>query len=264
MLVFPQLLTGANAQYPLARTEVLRTALNSMADGREVKFADTGSVSTRWELRLEGLTDEEWDQIAALHADAEGRLQTFTLLDPLSNLFQWSEDLEKAEWLRDPMLSVANSIEDPFGGQAAFRVVNSGQASQTLRQTIAGPGGFQYCCSVWARSAAGGAGAQVSIVCGGASGLFTLGADWRRIHLPSPAPGAGGGDTFSAGLSLGPGASVDLYGPQLEAQPSPGAYWRTLARSGVYSKVRFESDVLERTATGRNANAGRINLVSVE
>lgn len=260
MLVFPQLLTGANAQYPLARTDVLRTALNSMADGREVKFADTGSASTRWELRLDGLTDAEWDQIAALHEAAEGRLRTFTLLDPLSNLFQWSEDFEKAEWLREPLLLVASGIEDPFGGQAAFRVGNGGQAAQALRQTIAGPGGFQYCCSAWARSAGGDA--NVSIACGGMRGLFTLDAHWRRIHFASTAGGSG--DSFSAGFELGAGASVDLYGPQLEAQPAPGAYWKTLDRSGVYPKVRFENDVLERTAMDRNANSGLISLMSVE
>ncbi len=259
MLAFPQLLTGANTQYPLARTDVLRTALNSMADGREVKFADTGSVSTRWELRLSGLTDDEWAAIAALFDAVEGRLRTFTLLDPLSNLFAWSEDLEKSEWLRDPMLSVAASIADPFGGQAAFRMANAGQAAQTLQQTIAGPGDFQYCCSVWARSVGDSA---VTILRGGDGKAFSPGADWTRIYSAGSSGGAS--ETFSAGFSLGPGASVDLYGPQLEAQPAPGAYWRTLGRSGVYSKVRFDADSLDLTAEDRGASSGQITLLSVE
>lgn len=259
MLVFPQLLTGANAQYPLARTESFRTALHSMADGREVKFADTASVSTRWELRMDGLTDEEWDAVAALHEAAEGRLRTFTLLDPLSNLFAWSEDFEKSEWLRDPMLTVVGGIEDPFGGVAAFRLSNAGQASQTLRQNIAGPGHFQYCCSVWARSSSGSA---VTVLLGGEGRTHLLDASWTRVSFPG-SPG-GNAAFFSGGFALGAGASVDLFGPQLEAQPAPGAYWKTIDRSGVYPKVRFAADELDRTATGPGANAGLVTLVSVE
>jgi hypothetical protein len=258
MLVFPQLLTGANAQYPLARTDEFRTALDSMADGREVKYADAGSsVSTRWELRMDSLTDEEWDAVAALHTAAEGRLRTFTLLDPMSNLFAWSEDLEKSEWLRDPMLSVVAGIEDPFGGQAAFRLSNAGQASQTLRQSIAGPGDFQYCCSVWTRSVGGSA---VVTLLGGEGRSHPLTASWTRVFVT----GTPGTEPFSAGLTLPAGVSVDVFGPQLEAQPAPGAYWKTIDRSGVYSKVRFASDVLERTATGPGANSGVVTLVSVE
>jgi hypothetical protein len=259
MLVFPQLQTGANAQYPLARTDVFRTALNSMADGREVKYADTGRVGTRWELRLTGLSDEEWSAVARLHEAVEGRLRTFTLLDPLSNLFQWSEDFEKPEWLRDPMLSVVAGIADPFGGVAAFSVANAGQAVQTLRQTIAGPGEFQYCCSVWGRSVGG---ASLGIQRGRDVSLVALTGEWKRVF--SGGSGAGAGETFSSGFVLGPGASVELYGPQLEAQPAPGAYWRTTDRGGVYAKVRFEEDVLERNAQDVNANAGVLRMTSVE
>ena len=192
MLVFPQLLSGANAQYPLVRTDVFRTALNSLADGRELKFADAGGVATRWELRMEGLTNGEWAEIAALQEAVEGRLRTFTLLDPLSNLFEWSEELIQPEWMKDPMLVVAAGVADPFGGAAAFQVVNAGQADQTLRQVIAGPTGFQYCCSVWARSVAG---SSVTLFRGGERRTFGLGPEWQRVYSSGMLGGAG--ETFT-------------------------------------------------------------------
>jgi hypothetical protein len=259
MLVFPQLLSGANTQYPLVRTDVFRTALNSLADGREVKYADAGGIATRWELRLQGLTDAEWAEIAALYQAVEGRLRTFTLLDPISNLFEWSEDLGKPEWMKDPMLAVATGIADPFGGTAAFRVTNGGQASQTLRQTIAGPTGFQYCCSVWARSVGG---SNVTVKRQSDGHTFALSVEWRRVYSSGVASGSG--DTFAAGFEFASGAQVDLYGPQLEAQVAPGAYWRSTDHAGVYPRVRFEDDGLDVTAQAAQANAGILRLVSVE
>ena len=250
MLVFPQLQTGANAQYPLVRVDEMRTVSNSMADGREVRFADTGSVSTRWELRLEGLNDDEWAAVAALHRAVEGRLRTFVLLDPVSNLFQWSEDFEKPEWFKDPLLSVAGGIADPFGTVAGFRVVNGGQASQALRQTIIGDGGFQYCCSAWARSVGGSA---VTVMAGSTRKTVVLDSEWIRVY-------AAGNGSLSAGFELAPGATVELFGPQLEAQPAPGAYWKTQARGGAYAKVRFEEDVLNLTAQDRGAETPRHGL----
>lgn len=259
MLVFPQLLSGANTQYPLVRTDVFRTALNSLADGREVKYADAGGIATRWELRLQGLTDAEWAQIAALYQAVEGRLRTFTLMDPVSNLFEWSEDSSKPEWMKDPMLTVAAGIADPFGGTAAFRVTNAGQAPQALRQTIAGPTGFQYCCSVWARSVGG---ANLTVKRQSDGHTFTLDAEWRRVY--SSGAVSGSGDTFTAGFEIASGGQVDLYGPQLEAQMAPGAYWRSLDHAGVYPRVRFEDDGLDVTAQDAQANAGVLRLVSVE
>jgi hypothetical protein len=260
MLVFPQLLSGANTQYPLTRTDVFRTALNSLADGREVKYADAGGVATRWELRLDGLTSSEWADIAALYEAVEGRLRTFTLLDPISNLFEWSEELTQPEWSKDPLLAVAAGIADPFGGTAAFRLTNAGQAPQALRQTIAGPTGFQYCCSVWARSLGG---SSVKVTRGGEGDWFMPGPEWRRVFTSGRLIGATG-DTFTSGFELASGESVDLFGPQLEAQLAPGAYWKSTEPGGVHPRVRFEDDGLSITATGLGTNSGILRLVSVE
>lgn len=259
MLFFPQLQTGATAQYPLRRTDVFRTTVNELADGGWIKFADGSGEVTRWELRLEGLSEEEWAGIADLYDATEGRLKTFTLLDPLSNLFSWSEDLSKNEWVKDPLLNITSGIDDPVGGTAAFLLVNAGGAAQSIRQILNAPGHLQYCCSAWLRSAAPTA---IGVRVGNVTRSQVVGPDWTRVAVG--AADSATGDTFTAGFVLEAGASIELYGPQLEAQTSCGAYWRTTARSGVYEKVRFSDDRLDLIARDRNANSGVLRLVSVE
>lgn len=259
MLVFPQLQTGATAQYPLRRTDVFRTTVNELYDGSLIKFADESGESTRWELRLEGLSDEEWAGIADLYDATEGRLRTFTLLDPLNNLFVWSEDLSQTEWVKDPLLSVTPGVDDPFGGTAAFQIVNSGGAPQTLRQILNAPANFQYCCSAWVRSDSP---TSIGVRRGGASQLLPVGTTWTRISSAGAESLAG--DTFTAGYTLEPASSIQLFAPQLEAQTSSSAYWRTTARGGVYEKVRFAADRLDLIARDRGANSGVLRIVSVE
>lgn len=258
MLVFPQLQTGAIAQYPLRRTDVFRTAVNELADGGEIKFADESGEVTRWEVRLEGLSDEEWAGIADLYDAVEGRLGTFTFLDPLSNLFVWSEDFEKDEWIADPLLSIVPGVADPFGGTAAFQLVNAGGAPQTVRQVFNAPEGFHYCCSVWVR---GESDASMGIRRGGVTETVPVGTSWTRVASGGSTGGVG--DTFTAGFTLSPASSVEVYAPQLEAQPASGAYWRTTVRGGVYDKVRFAEDRLDLIARDRAANASVVRLVSV-
>ncbi|BDC52077.1 hypothetical protein F183_A43920 [Bryobacterales bacterium F-183] len=259
MLAFPQLQTGATAQYPLVRTDVLRTTVNELADGGLIKFADESGKLTRWELRLEGLSDEEWLAISDLYSAVEGRLRTFTLLDPLSNLFAWSEDLSKDAWVKDPLLSITPGISDPFGGTAAAQLVNSGGAAQGLRQILNAPADYQYCCSAWVRSASA---TTIGIRRGGIVSQHPVGPTWTRVR--SAGAEVTMGDTFTAGFVLNPGVTVELCAPQLEAQTSCGAYWRTTARSGVYEKVRFVDDRLDLIARDRGSNAGVLRLVSVE
>jgi hypothetical protein len=259
MLVFPQLQTGATAQYPLRRTDVFRTTVNELADGGWIKFADESGEVTRWELRLEGLSDEEWASIADLYDATEGRLKTFTLLDPLSNLFSWSEDLSKDEWVKDPLLNITPGEDDPLGGAAGFQIVNAGGAAQTFRQILNAPRNHYYCCSAWVRSDSP---TSIGIRRGDVTQAQPVGTEWSRVV--SGGAESGTGDTFTAGFVLGAGTSIQLYGPQLEAQTSSGAYWRTTARSGVYERVRFADDRLDLIGRDRGANSGVLRLVSVE
>lgn len=261
MLVFPQLSSGANVQYPLARTDSSRTVVNVLQDGSMVKFEDVSASRTRWTLRLESLDQAERLAIEQLFLATEGELNAFTLLDPATNLLSWSEDFSKAVWVADPLVQAVGGVADPLGGTAAWQLTNSGQAIQRIVQTIAGPAQFQYCFSVYARG-----NGQVSLVrSSGATSetrSFTLASTWQRI---SNAGGLGAtGDTFQAGVALDPGASAQIFGPQLEAQPAAGPYRRSLGVSGVYSRVRFESDRLNAVAVGLDRHSSVVRLVSVE
>ena len=86
MLVFPQLITGAAALYPLTRQTNLRTVVNTLADGRNVVFSDPDAAETAWEVRARGLTTGEWNAIQTLFQAVSGQWQTFTLLDPAGRM----------------------------------------------------------------------------------------------------------------------------------------------------------------------------------
>src|SRR6202011_5321385 len=98
MLVFPQLKTGAAAQYPMVRRYAARTVANTLGDGSTVVFADPDGAVREWELRAAGLTLEEWTAIEALFLAVSGRFTTFTFLDPAGNLLSHSEEFGQPEW----------------------------------------------------------------------------------------------------------------------------------------------------------------------
>jgi hypothetical protein len=69
-------------------------------------------------------------------------------------------------------------------------------------------------------------------------------------------------DGLGFGLQLPPGAQVDAFGAQVEAQPAAGQYKKTIDLGGVYPSTRFSSDLLLITATAPDQNACQIELVT--
>lgn len=261
MLVFPQLSSGANVQYPLARTEASRTVVNVLQDGSMVKFEDVSGGRTRWELRLDSLDEAERQAVEAVFLATEGELQTFTLLDPTVNLLSWSEDLSKPAWVAEPLLQVVAGSSDPTGGTGAWQLTNAGQASQQVSQTIAGPGQFEYCFSVYVRGTGNAGLARSTTGAPPDVRTFPLSATWQRISSAGRLGGAS--NTFQAAIVLEAGATVQVFGPQLEAQPAPGPYRRSQGASGAI-QVRFEGGQLRTIAGGLDRNSSVIRLVSVE
>ena len=90
MLYFPQLATGATAQFPLERRVMRRTIVNRMLDGSVVKLDDPKAAGISWALKYQVLTDSERAAIESLFCATQGRLQGFTFLDPAGNLLRWS------------------------------------------------------------------------------------------------------------------------------------------------------------------------------
>lgn len=257
MLVFPQLTSGGNAQYPLVRSVADRTVANVLQDGTAVKFEDVSAGRTRWTLSFESLNDTERLAIQQLFLAAEGELNTFTLLDPASNLLAWSEDLTKPVWIADPLIQATAGVADPFGGTRAWTLTNAGQATQKIAQSIAGPAGFEYCFSVYVRGTG-----SVSLL-RGTSDIRTVSLTSRWERASTAGRLSVTADTFQVAIALDPGASVQVFGPQLEAQPAAGPYRRSLGVQGVAS-VRFESDQLTTAGVGLDRNRSIIRLVSVE
>lgn len=261
MIVFPQLTTGAGAQYPLVRRRRCTSVVNVLADGSTVAYADSTPRSNTWSLALRDLTDMEADSIQRLFETVEGRQGNFTFLDPAANLLAHSEELDNSCWNKDPMLQLNTGVDDPVGGRRAMSLVNSGQSVQNLSQTLNAPGWFGYAFSVYARSTANSA---LSLIRSGQSStharVFSLGPGWTRCVLSGALNVSDESVRFA--LELPAGASVDLYGIQAEAQPSASAYKATRDRNGVYSNARFDDDVLLSFADGPDQHRLDLRIVA--
>lgn len=259
MLVFPQLVTGASALYPVKRTSIQRTVVNTLGDGSTVVFADPDAAATAWELHATGMTLAEWSAIEALFLATSGMWETFTFLDPTGNLLSDSENFGAGAWTNGALISLTTGISDPFGTTRATRAVNAGSAAGSVAQTLAAPGNFQYCLSMWARTIAG---SSVTLVIGSASQTFALTANWARISFTANLGSSATSVTF--GATLAAGASVDLFGMQVEAQPGPSDYKMTSTQGGVYANARFGADKLSVTAQGTDVYDAVIQIVNTE
>src|SRR6202162_2105607 len=180
MLVFPQIVTGGSALYPVTRHSVQRTVVNALGDGRTDVFADPAAAITAWELRATGLTLAEWNAIEALFQAPSGMWQTFTFLDPTGNLLAQSENFGATAWTNGALIQLAPGIADPLGTTRATRVVNAGQTVESVAQTLNVPGNFQYCLSVWARSMGG---SSVTLAVANVTKSVALGSQWQRAFV---------------------------------------------------------------------------------
>lgn len=254
MPYFPQLATGAMGQYPLAKKRLSRTVVNESGDGRRIKLADAGAVGTEWRLTFEELTDGEMDTLRSFFEGVEGRLGTFTFLDPAGNLLAWSEQLDAAVWEKGPLVTVAEA-----GDPGAWLVTNGSGTTAELVQTIEAPAWFCYCFSLFARGAAG---SGVTLVCGETRAAQGLGPERKRLAVTGQ--GQGNGETVRIGLELQPGAWVEVFGPQAEAQMGASTYKRTLSRGGVYENARLDNDELVVTTAGPGRHRCELTVIHGE
>lgn len=262
MNCFPQLVTGAVAQYPLSRCNLRRTVATEFLDGSSLKLADDAASVVEWRLGFDGLSTDEWQALENFFLNAEGQLSAFVFLDPMANLLTWSADLTRSAWHRDPGLTITGSQPDPLGGALAFRVVNNAQVPQTLTQAIGGPANFQYCTSLYASAAAP---ETITLVQNSGPSVlkssFTLGTDWRRCTLPAQLSSTD--DVVTFGFELDPGSTVLVFGLQTEAQPAAGAYRATYEHGGVYPNTRFAEDTLELISPDPDQYSCAVRLRSV-
>ena len=260
MLYFPQLDSGASVQYPFVKQRIGRTVINRSGDGHEIKLLDPGATMEAWELTFTSLSNVERTRLEEFFSTTEGRLGSFTLLDPTQNLLLWSEDLAAPVWTADPQLSVAGGFDDPAGGTVATRLTNGGAASQSIVQSIEAPSWYRYCFSVYAKGNATG-----RLTLFRSSGIqehameFVITPAWTRLVLTAANPGDA--ESVAFGIRLEAGSSAYVYGPQAEAQPAPSAYRKTTSRSGVCAGARFNDDFLAVTSDGPEQHACTVHIV---
>lgn len=249
MPYFPQLLTGAASQFPTAKRLEKRTIRSVQPDGRRWKVADPSWSTLEWRLELAGLTSEEWNAIENLFHAVEGRLGSFTFLDPTDNLLAWSEDLSAAAWTKDPFLELTAGVSDPVNTSRATRLSVTAAIPQKIEQALEIPGWFQYCFSLYARSDAP---AELSVsgrtATAAGTKAFSVGPAWKRLEHSLKL--ANSDAMIHFGLEVQPGATVDVFGLQVEAQAGASKYKKTLARSGVHEEAHFLDDILEAKAEG--------------
>lgn len=258
MTVFPQLSSGAVGQFPFDREIRFRTLVNRAADGTEIRVSDVDFQERLWRLPVSELSDQEWQQIEDLLVQVEGRLKSFLFLEPGASLLSWSELFSDPAWQKDSGISVLGGQPDPFGGTEAGRVT-SGGSQGALSQLVNIPGSFRYAGSLWARTSQPGAVLQIDDAGAQAveAGIDTSN-QWKRYSAGYNLSSSS--ETIRYRVVLPAGAVVEIYGPQLEAQPAPSAYKRTLQQSGIYPNARFDQDFLPDRLTGVNRHAGEIRI----
>lgn len=259
---YPQLQSGAIAQYPVSRTRALRTISNFLHDGSVVLLADPDASTMYWQLNYEGLTDAERNALQALFDACGGRFRRFTFIDPVGNLFTESGNLVASVWQHSALIELMPDQPDAFGGTGATIVTNTGQAALSLSQMLAIPAQYQYCFSLYAKSSAAG-----SLTLLRKSGDIedrqstSIDTTWQR--LASSGALNAGEESFTAGIELAPGQQVEVCGLQLEAQLAPSIYQGTGAQGGVYPNAHWVSDSLLFAADGPGLFSTQIEIEAV-
>jgi len=259
MLYFPQLSSGATGQFPIQKTRTARTIVNQSVQDYEIKLADPGAATTEWQISFAEMNDQELAALEALFQATEGRLTSFTFVDPTDNLLSWSQEQNQAVWQADPLLALTAGIADPMGGTGAFQVTNTALAVQVLQQSIAAPASLKYCLSVYARSEQT---TQLWLVRGSEMIAYTISPEW--VRLTSAGQLSSEGDSISFGIALNPGTTVDVFGTQVEAQPGASLYKQTAETGGVYPNARFRDDVMTIATVGPNRHSCQMNIINVE
>ena len=256
MTYFPQTGAGSIAQFPVQRTRQWRWISNQMESGEMIMLPDAPASRIAWKLKYTDLTAAETVKFNALFAAAQGQYGSFLFVDPLANLLAWSEDFTRPDW-QPGLLQISSGAKDALGTTRACAVVNPGQAEQSLTQTLNVPGDYVACLSVWARSDSS---TSFALTRDGLRSNFALTTAWTRYSVSGAGVAGASNSVFS--VVIGAGQTVQIFGPQVEAQPAASSYKQTSAAAGIYPETYFASDELPMTCTGPGLFALDIDLIS--
>ena len=248
-LVFPQLATGALAQFPIRKTRIARTVKNVLPDGSVIAYPDPDAARLSWQLVYVALSSADLSALTTHFAACQGRLHDFTFIDPTDNMLNSSSSLQAPQWQMPPGISLTPQTADPNGANEAFTLTNTSQVAASISQTLNVPANYQYCFSVFATSAAA---STITLIRSGPvahdSVSVPISSQWSRVTSSGRLSDTG--QTFTVAIQLEPGQQVSLYGPQLEAQITPSRYCPTATTGGVYADAHWGVDELLTSADG--------------
>ena len=254
MLVYPQLSTGALAQFPIQKSHRFRTIVNTLEDMSVIKLADPAGETVGWQLQYAGLSDAEAASLQQFYLSTEGSLNIFTFLDPTSNLLSWSDQLTNDVWTADPFLALTAGISDPTGGTTGWTLTNSGAAPQGITQVLNAPAGYTYCFSVYLQASTP---VTATLLLGSNQSKVAVGVGWTRFTITGE--GDASADTIAFEVQLSAGTSLNVFGMQAEAQPAASVY-KSSTTGGVYDTAYFQNDTLAFTSTDVNHNSVIVNI----
>lgn len=250
-LFFPQLSSGALAQYPIKKTLVARTIKNVLPDGSMILLADPNGARLIWQMVYSELAQNDIEALQNHFNACSGSYRGFTFIDPTDNMLISSSDVTVPPWQTSTLIQLSAGAPDPDGGSGAVTATNMGQANQSISQTLNVPAGYQYCFSVYAMSDQP---SELTLIRQGISAMentiAAIGPVWTRIvssgQLNDPAT------SFTVEVSLTPGQQVQLYGLQLEPQIAPSRFRATAASGGVYANAHWGLDQITISADAPN------------
>jgi hypothetical protein len=82
MATFPQLKTGAVAQYPASKSIRFQNQTVRFLDGSEQRYRDSVGAMHQWVIQLSELDESEMAAFEQFFEDNQGRLGNFAFTDP--------------------------------------------------------------------------------------------------------------------------------------------------------------------------------------
>lgn len=82
MAAFPQLKTGAVAQYPIVRHEEFQNQTVRFLDGTDQRYRDARAARQRWDIQCNALDESELAAIEEFFLANQGAAGSFSFADP--------------------------------------------------------------------------------------------------------------------------------------------------------------------------------------
>ena len=222
-------------------------------------YPDDAARKTNWSWDYTGVTLNEATALQDFFQACDGPLRPFTFMDPTGNLLSNSSDFRASEWHVPTPATISGASLSPLPGAAAWMVTNDGQSVQELTQLLSIRCNYDYCFSLYVRSAT-----PQSVTLFRRSSvseqitLFETGPEWKRLWRSGNLQDQSTG--LSVGVKLSPGQQLSMSAAQLEAQPGVSPYRRGQQTGDLYVNAHWAFDELNVRYLGPNSCAVSVSI----